>query len=604
MFAAAGLLDALGLACDSLSAALEQQQQQLSHAVYSLSHGCLTLWHEWPVNASKVDPGSSAGSEQLCSGRLDTAKHALLLAEASSPAAVLPAVARLTMALLRIGVPGGVSSSSSSSSSIAGSSSSQQSRHGSSSSSSSSSASCPGLGAVGHGRTRQAVYDVAASIACISARIAASFSIPLDMFSTGALHDVLLLELALNVQAAHQKQHGRTQLPKVSAAVSAAMQRSGFHPGQQQQQQQQQGASRIEPLHEQLLLALGVPPEELKLAAGLTVRRSMAKYADGYSTKSAVDVLCALANAVSADAGTVATMTQEASEQLDSSSRDWQSGDQHPAVAANLGCCDRLLAPPVISSLLELLLLACSSTSSKGRARQQTGSLGAQAAAAYARAEGSQAAGLADAVLVNFIARAAFAREVDAFSIDIKAQLAASAASGDADDDLDVVSIAIATRRRHQAAAAPGMRVTALLGPLLQIGPALLHLERQCSADAAAAAGCDDPDGVTTPVQSGRSLMFKYGSIMCELASAQSGPTGKLAVLLLQKSMHCHVCRLTRCHHSLLRSSTGVQQASHVASCYHALCTSYAICVTQSYAEVRFSLAASRRDGGYQELAL
>jgi hypothetical protein len=107
---AAGLLDALGLACNSLSAALEQQQQQqvsdsgAFDAVYSLSNSCLGPWSEWPVDLSQSDPGGAPGSEQLCSDRLDTSKHALLLSEASSPAAVLPAVARLTLAMLRIGV--------------------------------------------------------------------------------------------------------------------------------------------------------------------------------------------------------------------------------------------------------------------------------------------------------------------------------------------------------------------------------------------------------------------------------------------------------------------------------------------------------------------
>jgi hypothetical protein len=85
MLAAAGLLDALGAACNSLSAALEQQQQQQQQvsdpsafaAVYHLSHSCVGLWNEWPVNVSKSDLGAAA-SERLC--RIDTVKHALLLA--------------------------------------------------------------------------------------------------------------------------------------------------------------------------------------------------------------------------------------------------------------------------------------------------------------------------------------------------------------------------------------------------------------------------------------------------------------------------------------------------------------------------------------------
>jgi hypothetical protein len=103
------------------------------------------------------------GSEQLCSDRLDKLKHALLLAEASSPAAVLPAVARLTLAMLRIDVPRGTSSSSSSSNSFSSR-----------------------LSRMGYSTARQAVYDVAASIASVSARVAASgLGSHEDMFSTG-----------------------------------------------------------------------------------------------------------------------------------------------------------------------------------------------------------------------------------------------------------------------------------------------------------------------------------------------------------------------------------------------------------------------------------
>jgi hypothetical protein len=145
MFAAAGLLDALGAACNSLSGALEQQQQQQVSdpgalaAVYLLSFKCLGLWNAWPVNASATDPGAAPGSEQLWSVKLKSHKYAQLLAGAESPAAVLPAVARLTLALLRTAASEGSNSGSSSSSSSSSRSSTAASRHGSSSNSSSSS---------------------------------------------------------------------------------------------------------------------------------------------------------------------------------------------------------------------------------------------------------------------------------------------------------------------------------------------------------------------------------------------------------------------------------------------------------------------------------
>jgi hypothetical protein len=133
------------------------------------------------------------------------------------------------------------------------------------------------------------------------------------------------------------------------------MQRSGHHPGQQQQQQ---GPSEVEPLHEQLLLAVGVPPEELKLAAGLT-----AKHADRYSTKNAPGILRALTNALSADVDSIAAATEAAAAtaragaQVESGSSS--SYDQQHATVAAVGGCDRLLAPTVVGALLELLLLTC-----------------------------------------------------------------------------------------------------------------------------------------------------------------------------------------------------------------------------------------------------
>jgi hypothetical protein len=408
--------------------------------------------------------------------------------------------------------------------------------------SSSSSSSSSRLSRMGYG-TRQAVYDVVASVASTSARIAAAGGCShAEQFSTGVQHDLLLLELALNVQAVHQKQRGRAQLPQVSAAVSAARQRNGSLTGQQQQQQQQQGASEVEPWHEQLLLAVGVPLDELKLAAGVTV-----KHADRYSTNSADGVVRALTNALSADAASLAAAALEAAattraavvEQLTSGSSDYDK--QHGIVGA-VGGGDRLLAAPVVGALLELLLLTCSSPLSRGRSRQQTGTVRAQAAAMEARAANLHAAGLADAVLVNIKARVTIARisEAAAFGNDLLAQLAAAAALGatsNADLAADARPTPAAKQQRHQAAAAARMSVTALLGQMLQLGPALLHLERQCSVDTTAGPG----DSGTSIVPG--SLMYIYGGIISELASNTNEHLGTLTHLQ-QQSWLCYVCRI------------------------------------------------------------
>jgi hypothetical protein len=64
---------------------------------------------------------------------------------------------------------------------------------------------------------------------------------------------------------------------------------------QQQQQQQQQGCSQVAPWHEQLLLSVGVPAGELKLAASLTVR-----HAEQYSLNSALQAVVVSASTLAA----------------------------------------------------------------------------------------------------------------------------------------------------------------------------------------------------------------------------------------------------------------------------------------------------------------
>jgi hypothetical protein len=77
------------------------------------------------------------------------------------------------------------------------------------------------------------VHTVVASIAAIAACSVAAVCVDAIMSAAGTpkltqhalrqLHELMLLAQAFTVQAAHQKQRGRTQLPEVSAAVAAAM---------------------------------------------------------------------------------------------------------------------------------------------------------------------------------------------------------------------------------------------------------------------------------------------------------------------------------------------------------------------------------------------
>jgi hypothetical protein len=79
--------------------------------------------------------------------------------------------------------------------------------------------------------------------------------------------------------------------------------------------------------------------------------------------------------------------------------------------------------------------------------------------------------------------------------------------------------------------------VTALLGQMLQLGPALLHVERQCSVDTTAGPG----DRGTSVVLG--SLMYIYGGIISELASTTNEHLGTLT-FLQQQSWLCYVCRI------------------------------------------------------------
>jgi hypothetical protein len=185
-------------------------------------------------------------------------------------AAVLPAIARLTLAMLRtpLAAPSHDHASSSSSSSKGG-------------------RRC-GCGHATTMPTRTTEITVAAKVArSLSSAVAHLSShdrsrmwrpAVLQVLAQPELLQLLLLDVALAVQGTYEERAGdgvfQTPLGVQAAALlvqqdalPAARQQQGQRQGQQQQgqQQQQQGAGTLP--HEQLLLALGLPAADLPVAA-------------------------------------------------------------------------------------------------------------------------------------------------------------------------------------------------------------------------------------------------------------------------------------------------------------------------------------------------
>jgi hypothetical protein len=107
-----GLLQALAAACATLGAALDQEQQQGrqrrgSKSQHSFSylvricHQCLQLWFDWPIPAGGAGPAAAAGSGPADAAQLQKLQFITWWQIDATSAAVLPAVARLTLALIR-----------------------------------------------------------------------------------------------------------------------------------------------------------------------------------------------------------------------------------------------------------------------------------------------------------------------------------------------------------------------------------------------------------------------------------------------------------------------------------------------------------------------
>jgi hypothetical protein len=174
------------------------------------------------------------------------------------------------------------------------------------------------------------------------------------------LKELLLLQLALEVGAAHREHKGRTALPEVAAAVAAAL------PAPQQQtnsvQQQQRAASQVQPWHEQLLLALGVPLQELHIlaAAAAAVQAKQPKsYASSFTPFHALLQSASWASHL-AFAAKVAELqaARTAGEAQHNSSSSSSSSSKSPELM-HLYCVPEQYLYPATITALEVLLLMC-----------------------------------------------------------------------------------------------------------------------------------------------------------------------------------------------------------------------------------------------------
>jgi hypothetical protein len=312
--AAAGLLQALGPACCTLSAAFQQQQQQQQHdqlgsrsqqqqqqqhvtmtALGRISFVCLAyywkgiLFRNETATAAAAAAAAGATSSRQSSRTDDRSGQepeedfhdcSWLLPDPAS-ATELPAVAQLAVDMLQSPITSSLASSSSArshSASTAGHVPYQNvpNKFGRSGNSSSSTGS-----GVRHENSTQhhlqrwpatrsgelALVGKIASVISVSVGNldeADSRSLPVQaLLAEPQLQQLLLLDMALAVQAVHQQQQGVAPMPAVAAAVAAALPYScAAH------EQQQQG--KVEPWHEELLLVLGVPPDELAAVAAAT----------------------------------------------------------------------------------------------------------------------------------------------------------------------------------------------------------------------------------------------------------------------------------------------------------------------------------------------
>jgi hypothetical protein len=177
-----------------------------------------------------------------------------------------------------------------------------------------------------------------------------------------------------------------------------------------------------------------------------------------------------------------------------------------------------VLGPPVIGTLLELLLLACGSPGSKYPVRSGT-----------AASQHVGATCLATTVLTDLQCRAA-AVACYTSTVTITARVAAgrarrqaaSHASSSAAAEAAVAAGAAHTEgcrdtARHQQAAAAAVPADALLEPVLQVGPALLHLARQCNMRSAA--GADQQAGM-------QRTLATFVEAVSDLATGCTSPAG------------------------------------------------------------------------------
>jgi hypothetical protein len=403
--AAAGLMQALDSACCTLNAALQhhhqmQQQQQTLNvtALARISVFCLSGWQQGvdsraAAAASAASNAESSGTADMTAGQPD---YSWLLSDPAS-AAVLPAVAQLAAELLQrsLAVTSTSSSSSSSSSRDAG----LQEKFR---------ACLEGWSLTRAHKPIMAcnVVDVI-STPLLHANDADAHTAQVQaLLAEPQLQRLLLLDLALAVQALHNQQRGVAPMPAIAAAVAAALPYSYSSRQDSQQDEQQHGV--VDPWHEQLLQLLGVHSDELDaVAAGLQQLQHAANVGEPLDILRAA-VVFERYMSIRTSAGTLGVQ-QQAEQQAEqqsgssssigrcssgsssccnsndsssggfngrpqaelraderaggsSSSSGWVAGIQreHPVLLAN-DYCDDSLHFGVFHTLLELLLLVCGS---------------------------------------------------------------------------------------------------------------------------------------------------------------------------------------------------------------------------------------------------
>jgi hypothetical protein len=369
--------------------------------------------------------------------------------------------------------------------------------------------------------TRLKIYKLATTVASIYAQAlaaAARAGVAASEFSLGMqqllakpdqLHALLLVRVALCVQAEYQEQRGRTQLPEAAAAAAAALQQyRGVQQQQQQQQKQQQQQRRqlqgqVEPWHEQLLLSLGVPADELCIVAKVEPAAAVTVETCNVLHKTASALNCHLLRtplAALASSSSSSTASSSSSSQLEGSGSNNSCGATliHRTLLQALPCASAMHLPLLGTLLEQLLLIPATSVLQDSAAASKDTAVSAVAALELLRGLTSSCMP-ADKVSTTAAGRPATA-------------LVAAAATA-----------AAQAATVHAQPSPPSAELfSAVTTAVLHTGPALLILAKQGDV---AIAECS-----STGASLSNSLLQHFGALVVELMQACSVKPGETAV--------------------------------------------------------------------------